>query len=270
MPSASLAADFRAAGERRRTLVSPLTYLQAAGVTPDPWQQRVLESRARQLLLLCSRQSGKSFVTAALVGYTAMTQRNRDVLVVARAQRQAMNLLRTVVRLFHDAGMPVPALAESAQTLELVNGSRVVALPGSSESIRSFGNLALLAVDEAAFVPDELYLSVRPMLAVGAGRLVALSSAHGTRGWFYESWQACELAAAASEPEPWERHRITALECPRITPEFLAEERRAMGEWWFEQEYLCRFLDAETQLFKREDVDAAMDEDTQQWPLPAW
>ena len=43
-----------------------------------------------------------------------------------------------------------------------------------------------------------------------------------------------------------------------------------MGEWWFSQEYMCEFLDAETQLFKREDVDAALDESVEQWELPSW
>ncbi len=29
--------------------------------------------------------------------------------------------------------------------------------------------------------------------------------------------------------------------CPRISEEFLAEEKRNMGEWWYAQEYGCVF-----------------------------
>jgi hypothetical protein len=47
----------------------------------------------------------------------------------------------------------------------------------------------------------------------------------------------------------------------------LAEERRTLGEWWFEQEYMCRFLDAETQAFRREDIDRAFEEEVQAWEL---
>ena len=36
--------------------------------------------------------------------------------------------------------------------------------------------VTLLVIDEAARVPDALYFSVRPMLAVSRGRLVALST----------------------------------------------------------------------------------------------
>ena len=78
-------------------------------------------------------------------------------------------------------------------------------------------------------------LSIRPMLAVSGGRLIALSTPFGTRGWWYEAWRS---------RESWERYEISASRCPRIAPDFLDEERRAMGEWWFAQEYDCHCLNA--------------------------
>ncbi|MCG8455523.1 MAG: hypothetical protein MI919_04510 [Holophagales bacterium] len=60
---------------------------------------------------------------------------------------------------------------------------------------------------------------------------------------------------------------MPASQCPRITPEFLAEERRAMGEWWFAQEYECQFLDAETQPFGRKDIERAFEEEVEAWDL---
>ncbi|MEO1083679.1 MAG: hypothetical protein AAFY88_05505, partial [Acidobacteriota bacterium] len=110
----------------------------------------------------------------------------------------------------------------------------------------------------AARVSDELYLSIRPMLAVSGGRLMALSTPFGTRGWWYEAWRSTE---------DWHRFEIPATECPRISPAFLQEERQAMGEWWFAQEYMCQFLDAETQPFSREDVENAFREDVEPWDL---
>ncbi|HSL82166.1 MAG TPA: hypothetical protein VLF66_05285, partial [Thermoanaerobaculia bacterium] len=123
---------------------------------------------------------------------------------------------------------------------------------------RGFSGVRLLAVDEAARVADELYYSVRPMLAVSGGRLVALSTPFGTRGWWYDAWRS---------EEPWERYEVPAKECPRISADFLEEERRSMGEWWFAQEYLCEFLDAETQPFGREDVERAFEEEVEAWAL---
>jgi hypothetical protein len=40
-----------------------------------------------------------------------------------------------------------------------------------------------------------------------------------------------------------------------------------MGDWWYQQEYMCTFLDAETQAFRREDVDMAFREDVESWEL---
>ena len=89
--------------------------------------------------------------------------------------------------------------------------------------------------------------------------LLALSTPFGTRGWWYEAWE--------NGGSTWERYEVPATKVPRISPEFLAEERRTLGEWWFEQEYMCRFLDAETQAFRREDIDRAFEEEVQAWEL---
>ena len=105
-------------------------------------------------------------------------------------------------------------------------------------------------------MPDDLYFAVRPMLAVSGGRLVALSTPFGARGWWYEAW---------SSKEAWDRYEVPASECSRISPTFLEEERRNLGEWWHTQEYECQFLDAETQAFRREDVDRAFEEEVEPW-----
>jgi len=107
-------------------------------------------------------------------------------------------------------------------------------------------------VDEAARVDDALYVAVRPMLAVSRGRLVCLSTPFGKRGWFFEGW---------TSTEPWDRYRIVAGECPRITPEFLRDERRVLGPRWYAQEYECSFEDTVDQVFASEDIMAAMSPD---------
>jgi hypothetical protein len=153
---------------------------------------------------------------------------------------------------------PPPTVEESALRIEFDQGSRIVSLPGKEQTIRGFSGVKLLAIDEAARVPDELYFAIRPMLAVSKGRLVALSTPFGTRGWFYEAWRSSEA---------WERFEIPATDCPRISPEFLEEESRTIGAWWFAQEYCCQFMDAETQPFRREDVERAFQEEVQPWAL---
>ena len=58
---------------------------------------------------------------------------------------------------------------------------------------------------------------------------------------------------------------MPASEVPRISPEFLQEERETLGSWFFAQEYECRFMESETQAFRREDVEAAFEQGVEPW-----
>jgi hypothetical protein len=232
----------------------PAEIVRAAGMEPDRWQADILRSTCPQTLLLCSRQSGKSLTASALAMREALLRRAL-VLLLSPTLRQSGELFRDkVLRLYNALGRPVPATRETALTLELANGSRVISLPGDEQTIRGYSGVSLLVIDEAARVPDSLYCSVRPMLAVSGGQLVALSTPFGKLGWFHDEWHGTG---------PWQRVRITAEECPRIPRAFLAEERRALGDRWYRQEYGCEFMDTIEQLFRSEDVAAACADDLQ-------
>jgi hypothetical protein len=106
-----------------------------------------------------------------------------------------------------------------------------------------------LVIDEAARVADNLYLATRPMLGVSNGRLVCLSTPWGRRGFFFELW-------GNGDPN-WERVKITAGQCPRLSKEFLEEERRNMPAAWFDAEYLCEFTATVDAVFSQQDIDRA-------------
>ena len=125
--------------------------------------------------------------------------------------------------------------------------------PARRRRCAGFSAVSLLLVDEASRVSDELYMAVRPMLAVSGGKLWLMSTPFGKRGFFWETWQH-----GGTE---WERVRATAAECSRIAPGFLEEEKRAMGERWFRQEYCCEFSDVSSGVFDSDLVERAMSDD---------
>jgi hypothetical protein len=222
----------------------------------DPWQRRLLESTSARILCLCTRQAGKSETAAALALHTAMLQPGALVLLLSPSERQSGELATKVFRFYDCAaaeGLAAPVARRSALQLHLANGSRIVALPESEKTIRGYSGAALLVVDEAARVSDAFYTSVRPMLAVSRGRLLALSTPFGKRGWFYEAHEGTG---------PWQRVRITAEECPRISAEFLAEEREEIGDRWYRQEYECSFEEVIDACFRQEDIDAMTADET--------
>ena len=235
-----------------------VAFARAAGIEPDRWQEDLLRSAATRVLLNCARQSGKSTVAGVLAVHAALYEPGSLVLLLSPTLRQSQELFKKCLSLYRIADEPGAPESETALTLTLENGSRVISLPGKEHAVRGFSAVRLLVVDEAARVPNDLYASVRPMLAVSGGTLIALSTPFGTRGWWYEAWRSAEA---------WERYEVPATEVPRIGPAFLEEERRTLGSWWFEQEYMCRFLDAQTQAFTREEVDKAFTEEVEAWAL---
>lgn len=242
MPSLSpLATDLARALDPTRVMLD-------AGMEPDPWQGDLLRSESDRVLLLCSRQAGKSTTTAALAVNTALTDPGL-VLLVAPAQRQSVELFRKTKELLLKQPDAPQLEFESAMRMELANDSRVVALPGSEATIRGFSSPKLIVVDEAARVDDELFTALRPMLATGNGRMILLTTPWGKRGWFYRAW---------TEGKGWERIRITAEQCPRIRKDWLEEERNTIGEWRYRQEFECEFVDSTESPFSSQLVEAAL------------
>src|SRR3954465_13482644 len=166
-----------------------------AGFRPDPWQAAFLRSTAARSLLLCARQTGKSTSTAALATHVAVYEPGSLVLLFAPSQAQSREIFRKVVAFYKVAGTIDPE-AESAQRLELPNGSRIVSLSGNPNTARGYSGPKLVILDEAAWIEDELFHAVTPMLAAG-GRLIAMTTPFGRRGWFYEAW--------ANGGEAWSR-----------------------------------------------------------------
>jgi terminase large subunit-like protein len=222
--------------------LDPIELARDVGLVPDRWQVEALRSRHRQSVLNCARQSGKSTVSAIRAVHTALYRAPALVLLLAPALRQSQELFRKVRDVLAALGEEVPPYdQDTSLSLELATGSRIVCLPSKEATIRGFSAVALLIVDEAARVPDPLFAAVRPMLAVSAGQLMLLSTPYGQRGFFWEVFTAGGV--------DWHRARVTAQECPRISPAWLAEERRALPDRVFRQEYECSFELTEDQVF---------------------
>lgn len=237
----------------RWTLDPAIFAQEALGITPDPWQRRVLNWTGRRLALMVTRQGGKSTITSALALHQALYRPHTLILLISPSLRQSSELFRKVAGHLAKLETPPTLDEDNKLSLQLANGSRIVSLPSSEATIRGFSAVDLAIFDEDARVPDDLYRAVRPMLATSNGRLVLMSTPFGKRGHFFETWE--------NGGDVWERVKVPATECPRISPEFLAEERKTMGELWFRSEYLCEFAETVNSLFTHEMVSGAFSDD---------
>ena len=221
------------------------------GFVPDPWQTQVLRSRTQWLLLNCCRQSGKSTTTSVLALHTALYDPGL-ILLVSPSLRQSKELFAKVISFLKDL-QPAEVLDEdNKSSCTLANGARIVSLPGDPDTVRGFSAPKLVIKDEAAYVDDAMQASLDPMLAVSNGRLIELSTPNGRRGHFYENWMYGEGV---------ERIRIIGRECPRISAEFLDQQRRKLGPMLFAQEFEGEFIDADTSVFASELIELALADD---------
>lgn len=223
-------------------ITDPVTWAErAAGIHLDAWQQGVLRSEAKRLALLCCRQSGKTESVSLLAAKIAA--QGGAAVVVAPSLRQSSNLFRRLRAHLSRSGTSMTR--ETATEIATAGGGLAVCLPGDrpsmlrGQSLRHAGTAALI-IDEAAFVKDELWPVASPMLAAAPdARLVLLSTPAGPAGEFHRIW---------SEEQAFEKVTVKAADCPRISPEFLEEERRRLGPL-FAQEYECRFISSGASVF---------------------
>jgi hypothetical protein len=211
------------------------------GFEADAKQAQVLRSGGRRGILNCSRQWGKSTVTAVKALHYALHEADSLTIVVSPTRRQSRELVLKAAGFATHVGVRPRGAGGGDVSLALPNGSRIVGLPGSEGTIRGFSSVGLLLIDEASRVSDELYVAVRPMLAVSDGALWMMSTPNGRQGFFWETW-------SRGGPE-WVRIEAPATDCARISREFLEGERQTLPTRAFRQEYLCEFTDSRSAVF---------------------
>ena len=215
---------------------------EALGYHPDEWAQKVMMSPARYVIENISRQAGKSTCSAAMAVHQAVFFPGSLILVVSPTLRQSGELQRKCMKFYNIVDPKHEGLAEDTKlSVLLTNGSRIVALPGQEDNLRGYSAPDLIIEDESSRVKDDLYTAVRPMLATNQGRLILLSTPNGKTGHFHKIW-------TEGGPE-WLKIKVTADQIPRISPEFLANERLNMTESQFLQEYFGEFQEAEGAVF---------------------
>lgn len=250
--------------------LSPVRYLYSLGFKPFEWQVEAMKPHPR-LILNCCRQAGKSTVISAKAVYRAKHFPKSLILLISPTERQSIELMKKIDDFMKADPQTIGLKVDNTFEKEFYNRSRIVALPGSEKSVRGFSAPSMIIIDEASRVTDEMFYALRPMMSGEDTHteLILMSTPFGKRGFFYASWLAShrwkriEVSGRTELKEKDYRKSkaqegILAWYSPRHTVDFLEEEREAMGDWWYSQEYLCQFVEAEDNVFRMEDIMAAL------------
>ena len=233
---------------------SPVEFaLQTLAFPVDLVQQEILACTSNRVIVCCCRQWGKSTTGALKALHHALTTPGALVLLASRTLRQTGELLAKVIGFAKSLGIRIRRAQRHPNSLLLPNGARIIALPGEPDSLRGYSAVSLLIVDEAAYVPDELYTALRPMLATTNGAIWLLSTPRNRTGFFFDEFSGDSLK--------WSKFRVTAADCPRISAGFLEEERLRHGPALFQREYFCDFGYTGRSYFDIDALDAATEPD---------
>ncbi len=210
--------------------VDPVRWVDSTiKMTPTPWQETFLRApRGASILVLTARQVGKTTTAAWAIAHAMLFTPGSLSVIACPAQRQSAEAVRRVREslLKTDAELK----SDNVYGLELKNGSRVLALPGSDDSIRGLTVDGWIVADEAARLPNDLISALRPMRARRPeARFAMLSTAWSRTDPFWTAW--------VDDDPTWIRLKATA-DTTAFPAEFLEQERRALGEQNFQREYL--------------------------------
>ncbi len=232
--------------------VCSLWAAEALDFWSDRTQESILDGASKRVLLLTTRQWGKSTVAAVRALWQALFFPGSLILVVGPVANQACELNRKIYQFAARLGIPLHGGGAGQHAAIFPNGSRIVGLSEMPENVRGYSAPALILVDEAAFYDgDEILESIFPMLATQpAGVMWIMSSSGRETGFFYHLWN--------DSGGPWRRVRVRADEIPdRISPDFLAEQQKRNPEK-FRREYLCEFLSDHSALFSRDSLNSLL------------
>jgi len=199
-------------------------------VTPTPWQETFLRAPGgASILALTARQVGKTTTAAWAIANTMLFKPGSLSVIACPAQRQSAEAVRRVRADLHRVGAGFAS--DNVYGLELKNGSRVLALPGSDDSIRGLTVDGWIVADEAARLGEDLIAALRPMRARRPQtRLAMLSTAWSRTDPFWLAW--------TGDDPSWLRLKATADEVDLFSADYLAAERRSLGEAAYKREYL--------------------------------
>lgn len=219
------------------------------GVEPFDYQKEFLDAESDRKAFVSGRQVGKSRSVSWFALWKAVTYPGSEILITAKAQRQSMELFNQVkkeMRISEISNEDWGVEKDTRTEIHFANGSRIVCLPVGRDgsNIRGYGT-DLVIVDEAAFVKDEIFQEVlAPMLAVGDGTFILLSTPFGKKGFLYEKFN----------DDNWFTKQVPTSANPMVDDKFIKEQKQQLTATQFKQEILGEFVESSDSFFQREEI----------------
>jgi phage terminase large subunit-like protein len=239
-----------------RLLDEPSYFVEEyVGVEPFDYQTEFMDHDSTRKVAVCGRRVGKSRMAGWMALHAAVTNSNHEIIVTAKARRQASELFNQIKKEVRKSAYSEEAwgISDSTNTeINFTNGSRIKVLPVGRDgsNIRGYG-ADMLTVDEAAFIKDDIFQQVlSPMLAVGDSTFVLLSTPFGKDGYLYNRYQD----AMEDDSSEWFGINVPTSANPLIDESFIKEQERTLTRNQFKREILGKFSSTSDAFFTHEEL----------------
>ncbi|MEM2857004.1 MAG: phage terminase large subunit [Candidatus Nitrosocaldaceae archaeon] len=193
-------------------------------------------------IVLGGRQIGKTTITALKALSNAIIHEKTTTLIVSPSLRQSLHLFGYIIQFINIDPLKMLIESKSKTELKLINGSRIISLPSSPNTIRGY-TAHLVIVDEANFIDEELITSVLfPTISTSRGHLWLISTPYKKDHIFYQ------IYSSVLDSNSWHKFRIPSSMNPLISREFLAMQEQTLGIY-YKQEYEAEYIDDHTGIF---------------------
>ena len=212
--------------------------------SPYKFQEKLIDNFHNHRFNICKmpRQTGKSTTVVSYLLHYAVFNVNVNIAILANKSSTAKDLLSRLQLAYENLPkwMQQGILSWNKQSLELENGSKIIASSTSASAVRG-GSYNIIFLDEFAFIPnniaDQFFASVYPTISSGKStKVIIVSTPHGMNH-FYRMWHDAERKK--NEYIPTEVHWS---EVPGRDSKWKAQTIANTSEQQFKVEFECEFL----------------------------
>lgn len=229
------------------------------GFTPTKKQREIIDActdTITKYIVGCfGRQAGKSFTAQNLLLKWVLEDNNSVAMWVSPVYSQAKKVFSELVNSIADSGL-TRSVNKSELQINFINGSVIYFRSGEREDTLRGYTLNYLIIDEAAYIKDDVWMTVlRPTVLVDGKKVLFISTPKG-RNWFYD----LAMRGYNDDYPQYKTYHATSFDTPYITQDELIEAKLSLPESIYRQEILAEFIDDGGEVFSTLKTNCILDQ----------
>lgn len=214
-----------------------------------PWQKEVITQVIQDSsnpdnhnYVICSpRQVGKSFLLMSIISYFTIAKQSTSVFLEPTFN-QCRKVYRSMFKMLAKNNL-IKSASGSTFDIELTNGSEINFRSAmQKDSLRGLTVSGVLILDEAAYIPDDVYDIVQPFTNVHKAPTIMVSTPVAKSGFFWDAFNNKD-----NHVYYWSRANYDMT--PMLSDEQVSRYKNSMTPPKFKTEILGQFLDGESMVF---------------------